>query len=101
MSTMMREFSSFIDEFELVDPPLGDGAFTWSGGEGGSLKARLDRFLFSGDWEDLVSGAMQILIPRPVSDHCPILLDYGGIRTSKSLFRFENMCFMDNIKEWW
>ena len=48
MSTVMREFSSFIDEFELVDPPLGDGAFTWIGGEGGVLKARLDRFLFSG-----------------------------------------------------
>ena len=45
----MREFSGFIDEFELVDPPLGGGAFTWSGGEGGSLKARLDHFLFSGD----------------------------------------------------
>ncbi|RVW96057.1 hypothetical protein CK203_027743 [Vitis vinifera] len=81
MSTAMREFSGFIDEFELVDPPLGDGAFTWSGGEGGSLKARLDRFLFSGGWEDLVSGAMQILLPRPVSDHYPILLDSGGIRT--------------------
>ena len=49
MSTRMREFSGFIDEFELVDPPLGGGAFTWSGGEGGSLKARLDHFLFSGD----------------------------------------------------
>ncbi|RVW38098.1 hypothetical protein CK203_095113 [Vitis vinifera] len=106
MSTTMREFSGFIDEFELVDPPLGDGAFTWSGGEGGSLKARLDRFLFSGDWEDLVSGAMQILLPRPVSDHYPILLDSGGIRTGKNPFRFENMWlrvdgFMDKIKEWW
>ena len=106
MSTTMRDFSGFIDKFELVDPLLGGGAFTWSGEEGGSLKARLDRFLFSGDWEDLVSGAMQILLPRLVSDHCSILLDCGGIRTGKSLFRFENMWlrvdgFMDKIKEWW
>ncbi|RVW16654.1 hypothetical protein CK203_080891 [Vitis vinifera] len=87
MSTTMREFSGFIDEFELVDPPLGGGAFTWSGGEGGSLKARLDCFLFSVDWEESVSRVMQFLLPRPVSDHSPILLDYGGMRTGKSLFR--------------
>ncbi|RVW72410.1 Mitotic checkpoint protein BUB3.1 [Vitis vinifera] len=80
MSTAMREFSSFIDEFELGDPPLGGGAFTWIGGEGGALKARLDRFLFSGDWEERVTGAMQSLLTRLVSDHCPILLDYGGVR---------------------
>ena len=49
MSITMKEFSGFIEEFELVDPPLGGGVFTWSGGEGGFLKARLDRFLFSGD----------------------------------------------------
>ena len=106
MSTMMREFSGFIDEFELVDPPLGGGAFTWSGREGGSLKARLDCFLFSVDWEESVSRVMQFLLPRPVSDHSPILLDYGGMRTGKSLFRFENMWlrvegFMDKFKELW
>ncbi|RVW48616.1 hypothetical protein CK203_098447 [Vitis vinifera] len=66
MSTTMRDFSSFIEEFELVDPPLGGGTFTWNGGEGGSLKAWLDRFLFLGDWEERVSGAMQVLLPRPV-----------------------------------
>ena len=33
MSTTMRDFSGFIEEFELVDPPLGGGTFTWSGGE--------------------------------------------------------------------
>ena len=63
MSTAMREFSSFIDEFKLIDPPLGGGAYTWSRGEEGSLKARLDCILFSRDWEDIVSGAMQILLP--------------------------------------
>ena len=106
MSTTMRDFSGFIEEFELVDPPLGGGTFTWSGGEGGSLKARLDRFLFSGDWEERMLGAMQVLLPRPVSDHWPILLDCGGMRTGKSPFRFENMWlrvegFMDNVKDWW
>ncbi|KAL6326865.1 hypothetical protein AAG906_012140 [Vitis piasezkii] len=93
-------------EFEVVDPPLGGGVFTWSGGEGGSLKARLDRFLFSGEWEEIVSGAMQMLLPRPVSDHWPVLLDCGGMRTGKSPFRFENMWlrvegFMDKMKDWW
>ncbi|KAJ9701144.1 hypothetical protein PVL29_006475 [Vitis rotundifolia] len=106
MSNMMREFSRFIDEFDLVDPPLGGGTFTWSGGEGGSLKARLDHFLFSGDWEDLVSRAMQFLLPRPVFDHCPILLECGGMRKGKNPFRFENMWlrvegFMDKLKDWW
>ena len=32
MSTAMREFSNFIDDFEVVDPPLGGGGYTWSGG---------------------------------------------------------------------
>ena len=69
MSTTMRDFLGFIEEFDLVDPLLGGGTFTWSGGEGGSLKAQLDRFLFSGDWEERMSRAMQVLLPRLVSDH--------------------------------
>ena len=53
-----------------------------------------------------MTKAMQCLLTRPVSDHCPILLDCGGVRKGKSLFRFENMWlrvegFMDKVKEWW
>ncbi|RVW74710.1 hypothetical protein CK203_047882 [Vitis vinifera] len=99
MSTTMREFSGFIEEFELVDPPLGGGAFTWSGGEEGSLKARLDRFLFLGDWEERVSRAMRFLLLRPVSDHWPILLDYGGMRTSKSPFRLGSLSEEDRSSQ--
>ncbi|RVW37766.1 hypothetical protein CK203_100837 [Vitis vinifera] len=32
MTSTMREFFGFIDEFELVDLPLGGGGYTWSGG---------------------------------------------------------------------
>lgn len=31
MSTTMREFSSFIEEFQLANLPLGGGNFTWCG----------------------------------------------------------------------
>ena len=53
-----------------------------------------------------MSGAMQFLLTKPVSDHCPILLDCGWMRTGKNPFGFENMWlrvegFMDKVKEWW
>ena len=48
----MREFSDFILEQGLIDLPLEGGIFTWSNSREVSSKARLDRFLFSADWED-------------------------------------------------
>ena len=55
MSSAIREFSGFIDEFD-VDPPLEGGAFTWCGRQEGSFKARLDHFLSSNNWEEHFSG---------------------------------------------
>ena len=48
----MREFSNFILEHGLIDLPLHGGSFTWSSLREVASKARLDRFLFSVDWED-------------------------------------------------
>ena len=68
--------------------------------------ARLDRLIVSEDWECYFSGAVQSLLPRIVSDHCPILLDCGGTRKGPSPFRFENMWlkeegFKDLLRNWW
>ncbi|KAL7168962.1 hypothetical protein ACSBR2_034064 [Camellia fascicularis] len=74
-SGAMRAFCSFIDDLQLVDLPIQGGSFTWSNGR--SL-SRIDRFLVTMGWEEHFSEVVQLRLPRPVSDHWPILLDSGG-----------------------
>ena len=56
------------------------GPFTWRGGRNNCSMSRIDRFLVSNDWESYFSGVTQSTLPGPISNHCPILLDAGGIR---------------------
>ena len=71
-----------------------------------SYSSRLDRFLVSEEWKGHFSGLSQKLLLRPPSDHAPILLDEGGIRSGKSPFCFKNMWlrvegFKDLVRRWW
>ena len=106
ISSSMRRFSTAIEDLGLRDLPLQGGHFTRSGGHDNCAKSRLDRFLVSSDWENCFSGVVQCILPRPVSDHFPILLDGGGIRFGPTPFRFENMWlkaegFKELLKSWW
>ena len=74
----MREFSNFISEQGLIDIPLQGGPFTWSNTREVASKARLDRFLFSADWEDKFPSVSQQSLPRLLSDHFPIVLEGGS-----------------------
>ncbi|RVW95180.1 LINE-1 retrotransposable element ORF2 protein [Vitis vinifera] len=71
----------------LGDLPMQGGVFTWSGGLNNQSWARLDRFLVSPSWLDKFSGVIQRRLPRPVSNHFPILLEGGGLRRGPSPFR--------------
>ena len=51
--------------------------------------SRLDRFLISDEWEGYFNNVVQSILPMPVSNHFPILLDAGGILRGPSPFRFE------------
>ena len=68
--------------------------------------SRLDRFLVLKEWEDHFSGVVQCVLPNPVSDHFPILLNGRRVRRGPMSFRFENMwlkkeCFKDKVQVWW
>ncbi|KAH7846593.1 hypothetical protein Vadar_015807 [Vaccinium darrowii] len=102
----MRRFSDFINDLGLVDPPLNGSNFTWFGAHGNRCMSHIDRFLFSTSWEEHFTDVAQISLPRPISDHMPILLDSGGIRQGRMPFRFENMWlltegFVERVGEWW
>ena len=102
----MRRFSEKIDELQLRDLHLIGGPFTWRRGLNDQVLARLDPFLVSDDWEGHLNGVLQYLLPRPVLDHAPILLDGGVVCRGPSPFRFENMWlkeegFKELVKSWW
>jgi len=87
----MWEFSSFILKQGLIDLPLQGGAFTWSNSREVTSKARLDRFLFSTDWEDKFPTVSQRRMFRLCSDHFPIVHEGESFQRESRPFRFENM----------
>ncbi|RVX06988.1 LINE-1 retrotransposable element ORF2 protein [Vitis vinifera] len=97
----MRRFAQVTDELELLDIPLQGGVASWSGGRNNQAWARLDRFLVTQDWLDCFSGVLQCRLPRPVSDHFPILLKGGGGRGRASFRVASKLKFLkDKIKSW-
>ena len=81
----MRRFLEIIEDLELKDVPLVGGPFTWNGGVNNQTFSRLDRFLINEGWDNHFGDVRQCVLPRPVSDHFPILLDVGGVRRGPSL----------------
>ncbi len=102
----MYGFSDFISTHGLVDPPLEGGTFTWSNNGVSASMSRIDRFLFTTDWEGRFSIIQQKRLCRILSDHSPFMLVCGNGQWGQQPFRFENMWlkaegFMEKVGSWW
>lgn len=85
----MAEFSSCIEDLEMVDPPLFGGSFTWRRGENHNCASRIDRFLHSVEWGENFTQIHQACLPKMASDHNSIMLSCGDEGWRKSYFKFE------------
>ncbi|KAL4205544.1 hypothetical protein AMTRI_Chr01g115140 [Amborella trichopoda] len=79
ISPEMRDFSDFISRNDLLDIPLQSCQYTWSSHSPNPTLCKLDRFLISMEWEEKFSRTLSQALPKPASDHCPILLDTKAI----------------------
>ena len=69
--------------------------------------SRLNRFLVSEEWDAHFGGVVQSMMPRPTSNHFPVMLEGGVLEERGPLpFWFENMWlkvdgFKNLIYQWW
>lgn len=67
---------------------------------------RLDKFLFSNEWDQNFPLSLQETLPRWNLDHTPICLDTKPFKWGPTSFRFENMWllhpdFKESFSHWW
>ena len=72
LTSNMRDFDGFIRDCELIDPPLRNVPFTWSNLQDSPVCKRLDRFLYTNEWEHFFPQNLQEVLPKWTSDHCPL-----------------------------
>ena len=100
LTPSMRDFDDFIREYEWLDPPLRSTPFTWSNMQESPVCKRLDRFLYSNEWEQLFPQILQEVLPRWTSDHWPIVLETNLFKWGLTPFKFENIWLQHpNFKE--
>ena len=71
-----------LENNSLVDLPLEGTSFTWFRDSRLPSMSRIDRALVSLDWEEHFENVSQRVLPRVLSDHCPLLLEAGVVRCS-------------------
>ena len=81
----MRDFDIFIRECKLSHPLYRMLCFTWSNMQDSPICKRLDRFLYSNEWEQNFPQSLQEVLPRWTSDHCPIALDTNPFKWGPTL----------------
>ncbi|CAO1939972.1 unnamed protein product [Urochloa humidicola] len=83
-------FNDTIHKLGLIDMPLLDRLFTWSNHRDNPTLARLDRVFINAEMSVCFPNSSLTSLPKPTSDHTPILLKLSTAIPKPNLFRFEN-----------
>lgn len=77
-----KGMTDFTEDMELVDPELSGGKYTWKKGDRHITAARVNRILFSEEWEAKFRNIRQHTLHRVTSDHSPITQSHtSSLRT--------------------
>ena len=76
----MNSFNFFISGCDFYDPPISNAKYTWSNLRAQPILSRLDRFLYTPDWEIIFEQHFSRRLPRETSDHFPISLESNSIK---------------------
>ncbi|RVW74640.1 hypothetical protein CK203_052072 [Vitis vinifera] len=87
LTPSMKDFDDFISDCGLIDLPLRSASFTWSNMQENPVCKRLDRFLYSNEWEQAFPQSIQGVLPRWTSDHWPIVLETNPFKWGPTPFR--------------
>lgn len=81
--TRINFFNTFIDCCGLLDLGYIDPPFNWTNGRDNSpvIRTCIDRVHATSDWITLFPDSKVFHLPRPRSDHCPILLKTNNFHT--------------------
>ncbi|CAN6162275.1 unnamed protein product [Urochloa humidicola] len=83
-------FNAAIDDLGVIELPLLDKLFTWSNKRSTPVLTRLDRVFVNVDQCRSYPNTSLTSVPRPTSDHTPILASLATTIPKANLFRFEN-----------
>nr|CAD1838381.1 unnamed protein product [Ananas comosus var. bracteatus] len=83
-------FREAISDAGLLDLPILNKSFTWSNGRRNPTLERLDRALISQDWLLRFPRSTLKALPRPRSDHTPLVLSAWTFVPTPRIFRFES-----------
>ncbi|XP_058749655.1 uncharacterized protein LOC131622635 [Vicia villosa] len=85
----VNDFKSFIEDLDLVDPPVVGGKFTWQNSRGKAM-SRIDRFLISESLLVEWNVGAQVIGGRDLSDHAPIWIKDNKKNWGPKPFKFNN-----------
>nr|GEW37404.1 RNA-directed DNA polymerase, eukaryota, reverse transcriptase zinc-binding domain protein [Tanacetum cinerariifolium] len=92
-------FNLFIDNFGLIDLPLGGRLFTWMNKAVTKL-SKLDRFLISEEVAEALPDVRVTAIDRLWSDHIPILFHVSKSDFGPTPFKLFHSWLLSRIKQW-